>query len=592
MPRLLLVDDNQRIHQIVETLLTATDIELICASSGAEALERVAADGPFDVALLDTTMQGMDGWELLDRLRHDPATARLPIAMMAGVLDTVDPETVQKAPIQGFLKKPVELRDLADRVRTLMATPVEAPAPEPEPEPEPVAEANAANTFETVPYFRLSDHPLPDASDILILELGDLLPEVPEAPAAPTDLLEEFGFGAAPEPETIPEPAPEPAAIAEFHPQIDSLELEELDLEGLRTLAPTDLPADSGQEAPAVEEASDIPDLSPGDAFQDDALELGVVTDELPDLGPEPAEAPVAAAEDATVALAIPALLTKPAGAFPDEWSDESESLLTFNEEPVPASPALAAMDEHIDFGPDSFLDQEPGPEPTPYFLPEIPENVTPVKLTELTDAEMAELLPGVDEAPEDAEVHAAGADTVPPWAKTVDLVAGEILPEPEPIHFREPEAVHFAEPEAVHVAEPEPVHVAEPEAFHFAEPEAVHVAEPEPVHVAEPEPIHFVEPEPIHFAEPAAVHFAEPEPFHPAEPVAHAVEPEAAIPAAGVVPAPAVDAGADPLAAVLADPVLMDKLAKAVVARLGDQILREIAWEVMPEVADRFHRN
>ena len=39
---------------------------------------------------------------------------------------------------------------------------------------------------------------------------------------------------------------------------------------------------------------------------------------------------------------------------------------------------------------------------------------------------------------------------------------------------------------------------------------------------------------------------------------------------------------------AMLADPVLVDALVRAVVARMGDQVLREIAWEVMPELAGR----
>ena len=42
---------------------------------------------------------------------------------------------------------------------------------------------------------------------------------------------------------------------------------------------------------------------------------------------------------------------------------------------------------------------------------------------------------------------------------------------------------------------------------------------------------------------------------------------------------------------ALLADPALVDVLAKAVVARMGDQVLREIAWEVMPDLADRLQR-
>jgi hypothetical protein len=42
---------------------------------------------------------------------------------------------------------------------------------------------------------------------------------------------------------------------------------------------------------------------------------------------------------------------------------------------------------------------------------------------------------------------------------------------------------------------------------------------------------------------------------------------------------------------ALLADPVLVDALVKAVVARMGDQVLREIAWEVMPDLAGRLQR-
>jgi hypothetical protein len=41
---------------------------------------------------------------------------------------------------------------------------------------------------------------------------------------------------------------------------------------------------------------------------------------------------------------------------------------------------------------------------------------------------------------------------------------------------------------------------------------------------------------------------------------------------------------------AILADPILIDALVKALVARMGDQAIREIAWEVMPDLAGRLH--
>lgn len=127
MPRLLLVDDNPSIHRIAESLLTGTAVELVCVESGEEALRRVNGGEAFDVALLDTVLGpgGMDGWALLERLRQTPATEKLPIALMAGVLDAVDPLRLEKAPIQGFLRKPIELRDLEERLHTYMAAPVE-----------------------------------------------------------------------------------------------------------------------------------------------------------------------------------------------------------------------------------------------------------------------------------------------------------------------------------------------------------------------------------------------------------------------------------------------------------------------------------
>ena len=127
MPRLLLVDDNPSIHRIAESLLTGTSVDLVCVESAEEALRRLNAGEHFDVALLDTVLGpgGMDGWGLLDRLRQTPATSKLPIALMAGVLDAVDPLQLEKASIQGFLRKPIELRDLEERLKTYMSAPVE-----------------------------------------------------------------------------------------------------------------------------------------------------------------------------------------------------------------------------------------------------------------------------------------------------------------------------------------------------------------------------------------------------------------------------------------------------------------------------------
>lgn len=242
MPRLLLVDDNPSIHRIAESLLAPTAIELVCVDSAAEALERIQNGERFDVAMVDTAMPGMDGWTLVERLRGLEATARMPIALMAGVLDPVDPHKLERAPIQGFLKKPIELRELADRVNTLMATPVGAPASahvEPlatQPISREEAQAALASFPDFTPTIQLPDE---EDEDLLILTAADLFPEEASliAPVAPA------------------------AAVL---PAAADLELEELDLDGLHTLTDPmefDVPQPVAMAAEPTRETPPLPEL-------------------------------------------------------------------------------------------------------------------------------------------------------------------------------------------------------------------------------------------------------------------------------------------------------------------------------------------
>jgi CheY-like chemotaxis protein len=262
MPRLLLVDDNPSIHRIAESLLAPTDVELVCVDSAAEALDRITRGERFDVALVDTAMPGMDGWTLLSRLRSMEATALMPIALMAGVLDPVDPSKLAKAPVQGFLKKPIELRELGDRVRALLATSV-TPTPSPfstvpaTPAKELVKRAEVA-----LPEFRPESMEIPtgllDADlnlpepeeDLLVLTPEDLWPEdsVPVLPDVHLE-LEELDLDSLQDLGAEPLATAEPAATAVPEPVLDSapaaayLEEEHLvtltGLEALDTL-PTD----------------------------------------------------------------------------------------------------------------------------------------------------------------------------------------------------------------------------------------------------------------------------------------------------------------------------------------------------------------
>jgi CheY-like chemotaxis protein len=71
MARILVVDDEQDVLELIVRRLHADGHECLAAASGAGALDVVARHGLPDAAILDVDLPGMDGIELLHRLRRD-----------------------------------------------------------------------------------------------------------------------------------------------------------------------------------------------------------------------------------------------------------------------------------------------------------------------------------------------------------------------------------------------------------------------------------------------------------------------------------------------------------------------------------------
>jgi signal transduction histidine kinase/DNA-binding response OmpR family regulator len=84
--RVLIVDDEPQVLDILCRLLEAEGYEAIRASSGAEGL-RLARELQPDAITLDVVMPGMDGWSVLATLKNDPQTARIPVVMLSVVDD-------------------------------------------------------------------------------------------------------------------------------------------------------------------------------------------------------------------------------------------------------------------------------------------------------------------------------------------------------------------------------------------------------------------------------------------------------------------------------------------------------------------------
>jgi CheY-like chemotaxis protein len=111
---ILVVDDNEMLAEVLAEILSSAGHEVIIATSGSDALERVQADSPC-LVLCDMSMPGMLGTEVLRSLREDPATADLPVVLMSGSLQAL--EGLQP---NAFLQKPFMPREVIRVIAELM----------------------------------------------------------------------------------------------------------------------------------------------------------------------------------------------------------------------------------------------------------------------------------------------------------------------------------------------------------------------------------------------------------------------------------------------------------------------------------------
>lgn len=116
----LIIEDAEATRQLLDLSLSVDGFEVVQCVDGINGLETALRLVP-DVVLLDIALPGMDGWEVLSRLRADPRGQHIPVIVITAH-DTAESMTnSDAAQTDGVFGKPFQLPHLRAKVATLAA---------------------------------------------------------------------------------------------------------------------------------------------------------------------------------------------------------------------------------------------------------------------------------------------------------------------------------------------------------------------------------------------------------------------------------------------------------------------------------------
>jgi two-component system cell cycle response regulator DivK len=112
----LIVDDNERNLRLARDVLAFAGFRTVEASTGAGGVAAAVEHLP-DVILMDIRLPDMDGSEAARQIKAEPRTARIPVVALTSLAMKGDREWFLRNGFDGYLEKPISVRELPDQVR-------------------------------------------------------------------------------------------------------------------------------------------------------------------------------------------------------------------------------------------------------------------------------------------------------------------------------------------------------------------------------------------------------------------------------------------------------------------------------------------
>ncbi|MGE0473219.1 MAG: PleD family two-component system response regulator [Nitrospirales bacterium] len=117
---ILIADDEEDLRLLVQVTLENPAYEIVTAVDGLSALHAIHSRPP-DLLILDWMMPGLNGYQVVDRLRQNSQTAGIPVVMLTARDERDSREEAQGLGLAGFLVKPFSPLELIHKVREVLA---------------------------------------------------------------------------------------------------------------------------------------------------------------------------------------------------------------------------------------------------------------------------------------------------------------------------------------------------------------------------------------------------------------------------------------------------------------------------------------
>lgn len=120
MPRVLVVDDEPAITEVLGEVLTDEGYQVDKVLNGAHALDHLRREPGTDLVLLDLRMPGLSGREVVETMRSDPALRKIPIVLVTAAVPNAE-DFPPDGTYQALIRKPFDVADVARRVHELLS---------------------------------------------------------------------------------------------------------------------------------------------------------------------------------------------------------------------------------------------------------------------------------------------------------------------------------------------------------------------------------------------------------------------------------------------------------------------------------------